>query len=196
MNRIVAPLFELRTYQHSLYFLLQVIIGTVYFTVVVTGLSATLGLALSIFGLPFAAVTGVSTLYLAKQLWNAEGWLLGWYYGEELLRFEPSCGEGLIGWMRETVGDSDSWIALLSGIVRFPLGLFVSTVLVVSQATFLALVASPFYYDRGLVRFGGEAVLTNPVYAAIAAFVGLLGLLLSSHIVRFAGDRMVRALRA
>jgi uncharacterized membrane protein HdeD (DUF308 family) len=196
MNKLLAPLFELRTHQHTVYFLVQLFIGIVYFTVLMTGLSATAGLAMSVIGLPFAAVTGVSTLYVAKKLWNGERWLLNRLYQEDFFRFGGTGGEGLLGWMKESFSDKESWIAFVSGLIRLPLGVFVFTVLVVSQVTFLALLAAPFYYDQGLVQFGGEAVLTSPVHAVIAVVIGLLGLFLSSHVIRFAGDRLIKALRA
>ena len=195
MNRLLAPLFEIQTHKHSLYFILQIFIGIFYFTVLVTGLSATAGLAMSVIGLPFAAVTGVSTLYVAKKLWNGERWLLNRFYTEDFFRFETVGGDGLLDWMKESFSDSSSWAAFVAGMLRLPLGVFVFTVLVVSQTTFLALLASPFYYDSGLVQFGGEAVLTSPVHAVIAVIIGLVGIVLSSHVVRFAGDRLIKALR-
>lgn len=195
MNRVVAPLLELRTYQHSLYFLAQLFIGIVYFTVLLTGVSATLGLAMSFVGLPFAAVTGVSTLYAARKLWNGERWLLNQYYDEEFVRFQSLGGDGLLGWMKEVFGHSSSWVAFLTGMVRLPLGVVVFTAIVVSQVTFLALIASPLYYEQGFIQFGGSAVLTSPIHAAIAVLIGVVGLVASAHVIRFAGDRLLEALR-
>lgn len=64
--------------------------------------------------------------------------------------------------MRETVVYASFWTAFMVGMLRLPAGVLVFTVLVVSQMTFLALIAAPWYYDRGVIKLGGEAVLSSP----------------------------------
>lgn len=194
MINILSHLCQIRTYKHLAYLVGQLPIGILYFTILLTGLSAAGGLAISVVGLPFAAVVFITTLYVARQLWNAERWLLDQTYHEKHIFLEPLGGKGLLDSLRALVVSRSSWIALLTGLLRLPIGLVVFTILVVSQATFVALILSPFYYGEGLLQVGGSPLLTSPLTVVIAVIVGVVGIVASSYIIRFVGDGLMRFL--
>ena len=191
MYNVIAPFLNSRTYKHVLAGILQLPIGIAYFTVLLTGLASVAGLVMSVIGIPFAVVLGASTLYVARQLWNGERWVLERFYDVDIVGFPSLGGDGFIDAMKELYGDAGSWIGLLAGMIRLPLGILAFALLVATQATFLALLAAPLAYNQGFIQVGGETLVNTPFASAWAVLIGVVGIIASAHIIRFVGDHVL-----
>ena len=124
------------------YMLLALLTGILYFTVVVTGLSLSVGLMVLIIGLPVAmlfigAVRGISL---------AEGRLVEGLLGVRMPRRPRITGVGANGFwerLKSWLTDYRTWTTMLYMLLMMPLGITYFTVVVTALATSVWLVAAP-----------------------------------------------------
>jgi hypothetical protein len=136
--------------------LLALATGIVYFTVVVTGLSLSLGFAVLIIGIPFfLAFIGV-----ARVIALGEGRLLEAVTGERMPRRPVHPGPRAHWWDRiiGMLKDLRTWTTLAYLALMLPLGILYFTVAVVSIAIVVGFVGAPLFW-------GGEQLgLINEAY--------------------------------
>lgn len=192
-----------RTYASLFFMLLSLVTGIVYFTIVITGLSLSLGLAILIIGVPFfLAFIGV-----VRAMSLGEGLLLEAITGERMPRrpVHPGAPSGFLARIGAMLNDSRTWTTLAYFILMLPLGVLYFTIAVTGVSTGLGLAAAPFIalVDwlggpdwTGHVELG-VAWLQNPVGYVLCGVVGVLLLTGVMHLVRGVGRlhaRMAKAL--
>src|SRR4051812_33905880 len=142
LRRFFGVFSDSRAYLSLFYMLLTLITGIIYFTVVVTGLSLSAGLAVLIIGFPFF----LAFIGIARVLALGEGRLLEAITGERMPRrpVHPGPSAGLWARIGEMLKDARTWTTLAYLLLMLPVGIFYFVVAIVGISTGGALVVGPF----------------------------------------------------
>ena len=179
-----------RTWAALFYMLLSLATGIVYFTVVVAGLSMSLGLAVLIVGIPFA-ILFVGTVRLLSLV---EGRMVEVMLGERMPRRPLYADRGLplltrIGRM---FTDPRTWSAMLYLVLMLPLGIAYFTVAVTGLSVSLGLIFGAL--ALGLHLMGADIFSVHwhvdmPALweVPVALLLGVLGLFVTLHVARWVG---------
>ncbi len=150
--RFFGVYLDPRTYTSLFYMLLALATGIIYFTVVVTGLSLSLGFAVLIIGIPFfLAFIGV-----ARVIALGEGRLLEAVTGERMPRRPVHPGPKAHWWDRiiGMLKDLRTWTTLAYLALMLPLGILYFTIAVVSISILVGFLGAPVFWlvqNLGLV---------------------------------------------
>jgi hypothetical protein len=193
-----------RSYMSLFYMFLSLVTGIVYFTLAVTGLSLSIGLAFVIIGLPlFVAFIG-----LARVISLGEGRLLEAVSGERMPRRPvhpgPRAGfwEGILAMLR----DAQTWTTLVYLVLMLPVGIIYFTAAVTGISVGVAMLLVPVV---GIAQRSGWRVSSNTgpliftpawldtppgwIFCAVVGVVILTSLL---HIARIVIGMHARAAKA
>jgi uncharacterized membrane protein len=181
-----------RAWMSLFYMLLSLATGIVYFTVVTTGLSMSLGLAVLIIGIPFA----ILFIGIVRLLALVEGRMVEVMLGERMPRRPLYAERGLplltrIGRM---FTDPRTWSTMLYMLLMLPLGVVYFTVAVTGLSFSLGLIGGSVAAALGSVGLGEshlhmyplpmwDSVLWVPVLFAL----GVVGLFVMLHLARGIG---------
>ena len=189
-----------RAWTALFYLLLSLVTGIFYFTVAVTGLAVSTGLAFLIVGIPFFLLF----IGLTRVLSLVEGRIVEGLLGVRMPRrpLRSTRGIGIGARIKEMLLDPRTWTTLLYMLLMLPLGVLYFTVAVVGLAIAGAGIVAPvaaLLHALGVTGAGVEVdgeMLAWPLTLAIALFgvVLLTGLM---HGVRVLGElhgRLARAL--
>ena len=165
--------------------------GIVYFTVAVTGLSMSAGLAVLIVGIPFFLLFIGFTRILAL----AEGRMVEGLLGVRMPRRprSPPNEATLMGRITAMLGDPRTWTTLLYMLIMLPLGICYFTGVVVALAISLLFIGLPVAVVVGVpslilsVPFIDDQSISL-LQALPLAIVGVLMLTIFMHIVRAVGE--------
>ena len=150
-----------RTYLRILYLLLAFPLGTLYFTVIVTGLSTGLGLAIVIVGFLVLILTLLAWLVFARVERELAIHLLGAHI-RPMFAPDPT---PLWTWQRllRTLGDPVTWKSLAYLLIEFPFGIFSFSVGITLISISLSFVLYPVIYmvltaliQQGVINSGGN----------------------------------------
>jgi len=141
LRRYFNVLTEPRAYAAVFYMMLALITGVVYFTVTVTGLSLSIGLAITIIGVPLFLVV----LAVVRTLALVEGRFVELCYGVRMPRRPRRAPreDNIWGRVREVLKDGRTWSSILYMLLQLPLGVLYFTVVVTLVAVSLTAIASP-----------------------------------------------------
>ncbi|MBW8366719.1 MAG: sensor domain-containing protein [Arenimonas sp.] len=182
-----------RAWMALFYMLLSLATGIVYFTVVTTGLSLSLGLAILVIGIPFA----ILFVGIVRLLALVEGRMVEVMLGERMPRRPLYAERGLplltrIGRM---FTDPRTWSTMLYMLLMLPLGVVYFSLAVTGLSLSLGLIASAAAAAMGRLGLAEfhlhlhpapmwDSVLWIPVLFA----VGVLGLFVMLHLARGIGQ--------
>jgi hypothetical protein len=141
-TRFFGVVAQAQTYKSLLYMLLALGTGIAYFTIVVTGLSLSLGLMILVIGLPLLALF----LGVVRGISFLEGRLVELLLDTRMPR-RPRAERrdmNLLQRMWFWVKDGRTWMAMLYMLLQLPLGIAYFTIAVTGLATGLGAVALPF----------------------------------------------------
>ena len=198
-GRFFGVIVDPRTYGALFYMLLSLATGVVYFTVVTTGLSASLPLLILVLGVPLLVVF----LGLIRVLSLVEGRIVEVLLGERMPRrpLYSQRGKGLLERIKEMFTDLRTWTAMLYFLLMLPLGIAYFTIAVTGLALALAFIAAPLAAWTGiadiradvdgwmLIGDAGNEIVTN-VHAWELPFMligGILLLFVMLHLARGIG---------
>lgn len=176
------------TWTSLAYMLLSLATGIVYFTVVVTGFSLSVGFSVLIIGVPFALLF----LAVVRAMSLAEGRVVEVLLGVRMPRrpqFGPSEGgiwQRVLYWLK----DRRTWTAMLYMVLQLPLGIMYFTVSVTGLITGLALIVAPFVQlilGRSYVDFNDTEYLYSWWQMPLLVIGGALLLLVTLNVIRLAG---------
>lgn len=184
---------DVRSWTSLMLMLLSLFTGVLYFCVVVTGLSLSLGLMVLIIGLPFF----IGFIGLSRVLAHVEGRLVEAMTGERMPRRTPPAKAG--GWL-ERIGamlrDLRTWSTLAYQLLSLPIGVFSFTVAVTFFAMSLGLVfagAAQILITLGLdipfdgIQWGGVTMTISPVTSLLLAVAAVVtGIVILTSLLYFA----------
>lgn len=159
------------------YMVLALATGVVYFTIVVAGLSLTVGLSILIIGLPFALMF----LALVRAISLAEGRIVEGLLGERMPRRPRTVGQsgGIWERIKSWLTDYRTWTTMLYMALQMFFGIAYFTVVVVAFAVCASVIALPVLQvlaNQPLLMIGGFSYWIEPWGYPIFAILGLLGI--------------------
>ena len=187
---------ERRTWRETLYLLLDLPVGIVGFTFVVTGLSLGLGMLITLVGIPILTLT-VLACRAAIRPEIARARLIGLRL-DPPSRLEPS--GGFLRRLVRPLGDAAGWRAAAYFVLMLPVGIASFTIAVTWWATALGMLTYPAWawsLPHGGALFGDSYHWNKPWQLALASVAGAVLTLLAPWVIRgvAAVDRgLVRAL--
>jgi len=191
-KRFFGVYLDPRPYTSIFYMLLSLATGIVYFTIVVTGLSLSLGFAILIIGVPFF----LAFIGIARVIALGEGRLLEAITGERMPRRPVHPGPPASWWTRigDMLKDVRTWTTLAYLLIMLPLGIAYFTIAVTGLAGSAALILAPVtllarqlgWTDVDVYSHDGHAWSPDhPLLGAIPLFVlGVMALTLLMHLAR------------
>ena len=182
---------DARAWTSLFYMLLALATGIVYFTVAVTGLSMSVGLAILIVGIPFFLLFVGFTRVLSL----AEGRLVEGLLGERMPRRPPypQKGKPFMQRIKDMLVDWRTWTTMLYFVLMLPLGIIYFTVAVTGLAVALTLTLWPLlglFPDAANVPMyvtHGVYVSPEPMAALVTIPLGILLLTVLLHLFRGIG---------
>jgi uncharacterized membrane protein len=191
-GRFFGVAADSRAWTALFYMLLSLATGIVYFTVVVTGISTSAGMAMLIIGIPVV----ILFVGIVRLLSLVEGRLVESMLGERMPRRPLYVGRGQ-PWLQRIADmftDPRTWSAMLYMVLMMPLGTLYFTVAVTGLSVSLGLVAAGLaavLEALGVVDFEGTLhawTFESPLVGApVLMMVGVLGLFVVLHLARGIG---------
>jgi hypothetical protein len=189
--------------------LLTLATGIVYFTLVVTGLSLSAGLAVLIIGVPFF----LAFIGITRVISLGEGRLLEAITGERMPRrpMHPGPKEGWWERIGAMLTDARTWTTLLYFVLMLPLGILYSTIAAIGLSIGVTLVSAPLVvlgktFGWFADRFSGLTVSLGPDWLTLSGgswtasvfmlILGIVVLTLLMHLARGIGRGHARLAKA
>ena len=176
-------LFRARTWEETLYLLLDLPVGVAGFTLAVTGLAGAAGLLITFLGLPLLT----ATLLLARLAGRGELARARALLGVELPAPRPlPRRDGLIARLFAPIRDGAAWRATVYFLLMLPAGILTFTVAVTWWATALAALTLPAWawsVPHGGPELWADRYWSRPWQLAVSAAVGLGLTLLAPYVV-------------
>ncbi|WP_434025984.1 sensor domain-containing protein [[Pseudomonas] boreopolis] len=189
LGRFFGIAADPRTYGALFYLVLALATGIFYFTWVVTGFSLSLGLSVTIVGLPLLVLFFGSTRLLAL----VEGRVVETLLGVRMPRRPPHAGPPK-PWLQRIADmftDARTWSTLLYFVLMLPLGVVYFTVTTVLTVCSLALLLSPLALlapgHTGIYVDDWNLAADAPWLSIPMALAGVLMLFATLHLVRLLG---------
>lgn len=170
------------------YMVLALATGIAYFTVVVTGLSLSLGLMITLLGIPLALLL----IAVVRAVSLAEGRMVEGLLGVRMPRRPRMVGAQGDIWTRlkSWFTDYRTWTTMLYMLLQLPLGIAYFTLVVTGFSTSMSLVALPFvqeFANAPIIQAGGSYWVVETWAYPIVVAVGLLGMVVLLWVVKGLG---------
>ena len=171
------------------YMVLSLATGIVYFTVVVTGLSLTAGLAVLIIGIPFALLF----LAVVRAISLAEGRVVEGLLGERMPRRPRTVGTATGVWDRIKMWlvDFRTWTTMLYMALQLVFGIVYFTVVATAAAVCVSLIVLPIAQvvsGAPVLVVGGYSYWIEPWAFPLFVGAGLIGWVLTLWIAKGIGQ--------
>ena len=188
LGRFFGVFGDSRAWTALFYALLALGTGIVYFTVVVTGLSISAGLAVLIIGIPFFLLFVGFTRVLAL----AEGRLVEGLLGQRMPRRPPypQKGKPVMQRIKDMLVDRRTWTTMLYFLLMLPLGIVYFTATVTGFAIGIGLVVAPvaaLFTPQGGIHVDEVYYAPDPMIGLVAIPLGILVITLMLHLMRGIG---------
>ncbi len=175
--RFFAVVADPQAWGSFFYLLLSLATGVIYFTIVVTGVSLSLGMAILVIGIPMALLV----IAIVRAISFAEGRIVEGLLGTRMPR-RPRLVAGASGtiWQRIKgwLTDWRTWTTMLYMVLQMPLGILYFTLITTAVATSTALIALPFVQmlvDQPVIRTLEYGYYIEPWGMPLFIAAGLLG---------------------
>jgi hypothetical protein len=170
------------------YMFLSLATGILYFTLVVTGISLTLGLLILIIGIPIALLF----LGMIRAISLAEGRMVEGLLGERMPRRPLMVGAQGNLWerIRSWLADYRTWTTMLYMVLQLPLGIVYFTVMVTALSLSAAVVAIPFAQmltNEPVIRGFQYGYYVEPWAMPLFVIAGVLGLFVTLWLAKGLG---------
>jgi uncharacterized membrane protein len=188
LGRFFGVFGDSRAWTALFYSLLALGTGIVYFTVVVTGLSLSAGLAVLIIGIPFFLLFVGFTRVLAL----AEGRLVEGLLGQRMPRRPPypQKGKPVMQRIKDMLVDRRTWTTMLYFLLMLPLGITYFTVTIAGFAIGISLIVAPvaaLLAPAGGIHVDQVYYAPDPMVGLLTIPLGILVVTLMLHLMRGIG---------
>jgi uncharacterized membrane protein len=197
-GRFFGVFADPRAYASLFYMLLSLATGIFYFTWAVTGLSLSLGLSITIIGIPLLILFFGSVRVLSL----VEGRIVEVMLGERMPRRPLYTARGRSLWQRigDMFTDPRTWSTLLYLVAMLPLGTLYFTIAVTLVSLSLAFILTPFAVWLGFVQsdvsIDGWALVhySDGIYASSAVGWALPLMLVAGVLLLFGTMHLARGI--
>ncbi len=177
-----------RAWGGLVFMLISLVTGSLYFSWATAGLATSLGLMITIIGIP------VTILFLlsVRGLAYLEGRLVEALLGERMPR-RPAFTDSNLGWierLKQLLLGKSTWLGLLYLGLMLPLGVVYFSVTVTLTAVSLAFIAAPIatmVFNLPVVQFGSTQYFLPNYLTPLVTIGGALLLTLTLHLARWVG---------
>lgn len=180
LKRTFGPYTEGRTYKNMLYLFLMFPLGIIYFTYIITGISVSLGLIITIIGIPLL----ILFLMSIKGIAWFQGRLTESLLGIRMPRKRRKHRATGTRWQRLKINLKNPrlYSSMLCLFLMYPLGIIYFTVIITFMAVSLGLISTPILY---LLSFNVSVpVLPAPLwFHCLTMILGLVMATWSLHLV-------------
>jgi uncharacterized membrane protein len=188
LGRFFGVVTDPSAYGALFYGLLALATGIAYFTIVVTGLSLTFGLAILIIGIPFALVF----LAVVRAISLAEGRIVEGLLGVRMPRRPRTLGVQGGFWTRikSWLADYRTWTTMLYMLLQLPLGIIYFTIIVTALTLSAAVTALPILQvvlHQPIIRDLSSGYLILPWAMPLVMALGILGFFLTLWVAKGIG---------
>ncbi len=189
MGRFFGVFADPRAYASLFYMLLSLATGIFYFTWVVAGFSVSLGLSITIVGIPLLILFFGSVRVLSL----VEGRIVEVMLGERMPRRPLYTVRGRTIWQRigDMFTDARTWSTMLYMLLMLPLGVAYFTIAVTLLAVSLSFALSPLALLPGVYvnvwMFGLDIPEQAPWLLPVLSVIGVALLFATMHIARGIG---------
>lgn len=201
--RMYGPLVQPRTWAATLHLVVNLGLGIAFFTVAVTLFSVSMGLMVTLIGIPLL----VLTINFGRAVGAFERGRVRALFGERLPAFaRPAPAKGFWNRSKQVIGDGAGWRGLGYSILALPWGILTFTLTVVVWSVSLSMAFFPIYqgflpdtHDGGAYSFGESYILYGWGrfgYATAVTVFGLLFLVAAPRIVRGLARADIALIRA
>lgn len=176
LGRFFGVLADPAAWGSLFYMLLALLTGTLYFTLVVTGMSMTVGFAILIIGIPFALLF----IAMVRAISLAEGRLVEGMLGQRMPRRPRTVGTSGTLWdrIKSWFADYRTWTTMLYMALQLPLGVAYFTAIVTGLSLSVALIGAPIaavIYDVPVFVNGDYHYQMQWWAAPFVMLIGVLG---------------------
>ncbi len=186
-KKFLLVIADPRAWGASLYMVISMLTGIIYFTWAITGLSTIIPLLIFIIGIPLAGFFLLSVRGIALL----EGRIVEAMLGLRMPR-KPmfvAKDKGWWGKFKALISSGITWKALIYMILQMPLGIFYFTLITTLFAVSISLIAAPileliFHLP---MEINGTDAYTHKWLLPLVPFIGALLLLLSLHLAKLIG---------
>jgi signal transduction histidine kinase len=187
VRRALLEPFTLRTWRETAYAISMLPLGVLWFSLVVTLLATSAGLAITLVGLPLLAVS----LYVVRYAAVFERWWAGLLLGVHVPTPPERPARPGSGWLRQLIHlitRPPRWREAAYLVLLLPQGiaLFVVSVVLWSFAAggILRPLAEPFLPASANLEYGAGEVVDTPLEWSMVVLVGLVALFSAPWIIR------------
>jgi DNA-binding CsgD family transcriptional regulator len=191
LGKILQPVIDLNTYVRAGHLLLMFPLGIAYFVLLVVTFSVGGSLIWTLVG----PVILIAVLFVSRWLGDLEAMMAG-YANRTDIRRPPSKLEGVTNFRSQVkvrLVDPTTWTGLIYLFAQFPLGIAAFVGMVVMYSFVGALIFAPVIglYNNESFNissdpgwpFAWDYALSSPVSGIPLTIIGLLGLVLVSHVI-------------
>lgn len=188
LARFFGILTDPQAWGATFYLLLSFVTGIMYFTIAVTGLSLSAGLAVLIVGIPIM----LAFLAIVRAISLAEGRVVEGLLGERMPRrprLSPASSD-LWGRIKWWLTDYRTWTTMLYMLLQLPLGVLYFTTIVSGAAACVTLIVAPVLQivtGQPMIVIGHYGYLIEPWVAPAVMALGALGIVLMLHGIKLVG---------
>ena len=188
LARFFGVFADPRAWGALLFCFFSFITGVIYFSWAITGISASLGFSILIFGVPFAGLFLLSIRGMALL----EGRIVEALLGVRMPRRPIFVDKNLkpLEKIKYLVTDKYTWLNILYMILQFPLGTLYFCLFITLLATSLALIAAPVVqlgFHLPIIQLGSGVYILSIWQLALFFIGGVLLFPASLHLAKFAG---------
>ena len=187
LGKIFRPVIDFRTYLRAGHMLLMFPLGIAYFVLLVVTFSVGGALIWTLVG----PVILIAVLFVSRWLGDFEALMAGFANGTRIRR-PPSGLEGVSNFRSQVkvrLVDPTTWTGLIYLFGQFPLGIAAFVGIVTTGSVVFALIFSPIIALYSNEPFhlasdlGWTYTINSPVDGLLLTPIGLLGLVLASHMI-------------
>ena len=178
---VFRPLFRGRTWLETTHLLLDLPVGIATFTVVVTLISLSVGLLVTLIGIPLL----MATIFSGRLIGIVERWRARTFLGTDLGAFRPLDLRGSL-WrkIKTTLGDGPGWRGIAYGVLMLPWGILTFTLTVVLWSVAVTSATAPIWGLWARPQFDDTYVLTGWGRVGYTAGVFVIGVVLLAVVPR------------
>jgi hypothetical protein len=181
----LGVLTEPASYRNILYLLLGLPLGTLYFTVIVTGVSVGAGImVVALLGIPML----IGLWYVNRAFMRVERGLANGLLGERIEPVPPvpAWPGGFWSHFKAVMSDGYGWKGMLYLLLRFPVGIFTFTLAVTLVSTSLGLATAPAWMwtsDEIEINLFGMTTVDPYPWSFLLVPIGIVLTFVSLHLM-------------
>lgn len=186
MSKIFSVFIKGQTYANIFYLLIAFVLGNIYFTVLITGISIGLGLLVTLIGIPIL----LGTILLSRLLGKFEIFMSNYFLKTSINYPSNEKTENFWNNLKNILKDGFTWRSLAYLFLKFPIGIIVFVITITLLSLSFGFMSTPLAYLflEGNMYYGGIfteklSFLDTALFSIVIGFFGIIFLIGSLHLI-------------